>query len=68
MKVRLSKPVFHWDGEVVRTEMWKEDGGKRIVYRMMVGERVVISQAAVELKGCRVETIMRRTNNARSRL
>jgi peroxisomal enoyl-CoA hydratase 2 len=52
-KVRLSKPVF--PGEVVRTEMWKDSGG-RILYRMVVKEeggkdRVVISQAAVELKG-----------------
>lgn len=48
MKLRLSKPVF--PGETVRTEMWSEDGGKRIVYRQLAGEsKVVISQAAVEL-------------------
>ncbi|KAJ9611394.1 hypothetical protein H2200_004578 [Cladophialophora chaetospira] len=51
VKVRLSGPVF--PGEVVRTEMWREDGGRRVVYRQVVGEgkaeRVVISQAAVEL-------------------
>lgn len=48
-KLRLSKPVF--PGEVVRTEMWREDGGRRIVYRQLGGEenRVIISQAAVEL-------------------
>ena len=66
VKVRLSKPVFHWNGEVVKTEMWKEDGGKRIVYRMVVGERVVISQAAVELKD--VEENLASNNGARSRL
>jgi acyl dehydratase len=48
MKLRLSKPVF--PGEIVRTEMWREDDGKRIVYRQLAGEdKVVISQAAVEL-------------------
>lgn len=49
VKLRLSKPVF--PGEVVRTEMWREDGGRRIVYRQVAGEegRVVISNAAVEL-------------------
>jgi acyl dehydratase len=48
LKLRLSAPVF--PGETVRTEMWSEDGGKRIVYRQLVGEaKVVIGQAAVEL-------------------
>ncbi|KAL4956107.1 MaoC like domain-containing protein [Aspergillus filifer] len=47
VKSRLSKPVF--PGEEVRTEMWRESGG-RILYRQ-VGEdgRVVISQAEVRL-------------------
>ena len=48
MKLRLSKPVF--PGEIVKTEMWSEDGGNRIVYRQLAGaDKVVISQAAVEL-------------------
>jgi peroxisomal enoyl-CoA hydratase 2 len=48
VKLRLSKPVF--PGETVRTEMWREDGGRRIVYKQVVGrDRVVISMAAVEL-------------------
>lgn len=48
MKLRLSKPVF--PGEVVKTEMWSEDNGNRIVYRQLAGaDKVVISQAAVEL-------------------
>ena len=51
VKVRLSRPVF--PGDVVRTEMWREERGRRVVYRQVVGEgeevRVVISQAAVEL-------------------
>lgn len=51
MKVRLSKPVF--PGEVVTTEMWRDsakDAGTRILYRQTVGQdRVVITQAAVEL-------------------
>ncbi|KIX96984.1 uncharacterized protein Z520_07098 [Fonsecaea multimorphosa CBS 102226] len=48
VKLRLSKPVF--PGEVVRTEMWREDGGRKVVYRQVAGDRVVISQAAVELR------------------
>lgn len=49
VKLRLSKPVY--PGDVVRTEMWKEDGGRKIVYRMLSGDerRVVISNAAIEL-------------------
>ncbi|PIA89510.1 Peroxisomal hydratase-dehydrogenase-epimerase [Cercospora beticola] len=49
VKLRLTKPVF--PGEVVRTEMWREDGGKRVVYRQVAGEegRVVINNAAVDL-------------------
>lgn len=50
VKLRLSKPVFHWEREIIRTEMWKEDGGKKIVYQQSVGDKVVISQAAVELR------------------
>jgi acyl dehydratase len=50
VKLRLSAPVF--PGEAVRTEMWSEDGGRRIVYRQLVGEsKVVIAPAAVELEG-----------------
>ncbi|KIW01324.1 uncharacterized protein PV09_07099 [Verruconis gallopava] len=50
VKLRLSKPVY--PGEVIRTEMWQEDGGSRIVYRQLAGNegKVVISNAAVELK------------------
>ena len=47
VKVRLSKPVF--PGEIVRTEMWKENDGRRILYRQVVGEKVVMKDAAVEL-------------------
>ena len=48
MKLRLSKPVF--PGEIVKTEMWSENGGSKIVYRQLAGrDKVVISQAAVEL-------------------
>lgn len=49
VKLRLSRPVF--PGEVVRTEMWREDGGRRIVYRQVAGKegRIVISNAAVKL-------------------
>ncbi|PPJ56163.1 hypothetical protein CBER1_09191 [Cercospora berteroae] len=49
VKLRLSTPVY--PGEVVRTEMWREEGGRRIVYRQVAGveERVVVSNAAVEL-------------------
>lgn len=54
-KLRLSKPVF--PGEVVRTEMWREGNGTRIVYRQLAGDqgKVVISNAAVELTN-RTET------------
>ena len=48
MKVRLSKPVF--PGEIVRTEIWGEDGGKRVLYRQCVGERVVMKDAVVEFQ------------------
>jgi acyl dehydratase len=47
VKVRLSKPVF--PGETARTEMWSEEGGRRILYRQCVGDRVVMKDAAVEL-------------------
>ncbi|KAK5169013.1 uncharacterized protein LTR77_006322 [Saxophila tyrrhenica] len=48
MKVRLSKPVF--PGDVVRTEMWREEGGRVVRYRQCVGdERVVMKDAAVFL-------------------
>jgi acyl dehydratase len=47
MKVRLSKPVF--PGDMVRTEMWREDGGRLVRYRQCVGERVVMRDAAVML-------------------
>lgn len=49
VKVRLSKPVFA--GDVVRTEMWREENGTRILYRQCVGDRVVMKDAAVELVG-----------------
>jgi acyl dehydratase len=50
VKLRLSKPVY--PGEVIKTEMWSENGGRRIVYRQLAGEKgkVVISNAAVEIK------------------
>lgn len=47
VKVRLSKPVF--PGETVKTEMWRVEGG--VVYRQCVGERVVMRDGFVELKG-----------------
>ncbi len=48
VKVRLSRPVF--PGEAVRTEMWREDGGKVVRYRQCVGEnRVVMKNGAVLL-------------------
>jgi hypothetical protein len=34
---------------VVRTEMWRGEGGEKVVFRMCVGKRVVIAHAAVEL-------------------
>ena len=51
LKVRLSKPVY--PGDNVLTEMWREDDGRKIVYRQLAGteKRVVMSMAAVELKG-----------------
>ena len=51
VKVRLSKPVY--PGEKMITEMWREDGGRKIVYRQLAGQekRVAMSMAAVELKG-----------------
>lgn len=49
VKVRLSKPVF--PGETVRTEMWSEESGRRILYRQCVGDRVVMKDCAVELHG-----------------
>lgn len=51
MKVRFSKHVF--PGETLQTEMWREDGGKRIVFQVRVLERDVlaITNAAVELNG-----------------
>lgn len=50
VKVRLSKPVF--PGEVVKTEMWRLSGvtGEVVVYRQLVGERVVMRDGVVELK------------------
>lgn len=47
VKVRLSKPVF--PGETVKTEMWEADGG--VVYRQSVGEKVVMRDGFVEVKG-----------------
>ena len=47
VKVRLSRPAF--PGEVVRTEMWREENGRRILYRQCVGDRVVMKNAAVEV-------------------
>jgi acyl dehydratase len=64
VKVRLSKPVFAALGEEVRTEMWEEAGergGRRVLFRMIVGdhggknEKVVMSQGCVELKGVDVK-------------
>lgn len=49
VRVRLSRPVF--PGETVRTEMWGEEEGRRVVYRQVVGERVVVGDAVVELAG-----------------
>lgn len=48
VQLRLSKPVF--PGETVRTEMWREDDGRKVVYQQVAPNgRVVISHAAVEL-------------------
>ncbi|KAF2464273.1 uncharacterized protein BDR25DRAFT_381383 [Lindgomyces ingoldianus] len=53
VKCRLSKPIYGALGQVVRTEMWREEGGRRILYRQVVrnGERekIVIGMAAVDL-------------------
>jgi peroxisomal enoyl-CoA hydratase 2 len=43
---RLSKPVFPDDE--VRTEMWVEDRGRKVVYRPCMWDRVVMDDAAVE--------------------
>lgn len=45
---RLSRPVC--PGETVGTEMWREEG-RRVVYRQVVRERVVVRNAVVELAG-----------------
>ncbi|ORY17340.1 MaoC like domain-domain-containing protein [Clohesyomyces aquaticus] len=59
VKCRLSKPVFAALGDEVRTEMWKEQGGRRILYRQVVGEgsqeKVVVGMAVVELSGTAVD-------------
>ncbi|OJJ53569.1 hypothetical protein ASPSYDRAFT_73031 [Aspergillus sydowii CBS 593.65] len=48
VRLRLSKPVF--PGQVIRTEMWEEDDGKRIIYQQVAEDgRVVISQAEIVL-------------------
>ena len=47
VKLRLSKPVF--SAEELRTEMWVEDGGRKVVYRQCIGDRIVMRDAAVEL-------------------
>lgn len=50
VKLRLSKPLF--PGEMVRTEMWREDVGRRIIYQQVSNSgNIVISQAGVTLKG-----------------
>lgn len=55
VRVRLTRPVFAALGEEVRTEMWAEKGGRRVLFRMVVDEgegreRVVMSDGYVELK------------------
>ncbi|BCS21701.1 uncharacterized protein APUU_22133S [Aspergillus puulaauensis] len=48
VRLRLSKPVF--PGELIRTQMWEEDDGTRIVYQQVAEDgRVVISQAEIAL-------------------
>ena len=48
VKLRLSKPVF--PGEVVRTEMWIDNDGRRMLYRQCVGDRVVMKDCAMDLR------------------
>jgi acyl dehydratase len=56
VRVRLSGPVYAALGERVRTEMWREEGGK-VLFRMVVDEdeegkgRTALSQGCVILKG-----------------
>lgn len=50
VKLRLSKPVF--PGELIETQMWREDNGQTIIYRQVgIDGRVVIAQAVITLKG-----------------
>ena len=58
VKCRLSKPVFAALRERIRTEMWVEERGRKILFRMVVEnsegggkERVVVNQGMVELRG-----------------
>ena len=51
VKVRLSQPVH--PGETIRTEMWRDEDGRRVLYRQCVGERVIMKDGAVELHGGR---------------
>lgn len=47
VRVRLSRPAC--PGGTVGTEMWEE--GRRVVYRQVVGERIVVRNAVVKLAG-----------------
>lgn len=49
VRVRLSRPAC--PGGTVGTEMWEEGEGRRVVYRQVVGERIVVRNAVVELAG-----------------
>jgi hypothetical protein len=49
VRVRLSRLAC--PGGTVGTEMWEEGEGRRVVYRQVVGERIVVRNAVVELAG-----------------
>ncbi|KAL2837341.1 HotDog domain-containing protein [Aspergillus pseudoustus] len=48
VKLRLTKPVF--PGEVIQTQMWREEDGRIVYQQVAPGGRVVISHAEIQLK------------------